>query len=358
MLIRNVISIRGVLFAVLCAVSAGAHAVSNYNVTPITGLSEVTALNDSGVVVGQIAGSQTSDGWPHAARWVNGSVTDLGMFGCRWTVSHCWSKAFDINAAGAIVGESFTANSFQQNPYCAFFGCQPWGIYYAHETKWENGSMNFVKAVGWEYGTLTAINTSGDMAGHGRSTFWADPNVSGDYIVHGYFLSGGVVNEIGSYGQYSKAFAVNDNDQVTGEIRHGGINQAFLWQAGSYSPLGHLGGNMSVGMDINDATSPMIVGNSKTSSGAAMGFVWQNGQMTALAPVGGAGSSSAAGVNNAGHIVGASAGSAILWQAGQAYDLNSLTNGSYGLAAAIDINENGQIVAEGSGGFYLLTPVP
>ena len=114
---------------------------------------------------------------------------------------------------------------------------------------------------------------------------------------------------------------------------------------------------MSKGLDINNNSSPKVVGISITSIGESHGFVWQSGTMTDLGTYGGSGVSAANAINDAGQIVGNSGGAAVLWEGGQVYNLNDLTNsGNYGLTSAVDINENGQILAQGSGGFYLLTP--
>jgi probable HAF family extracellular repeat protein len=74
--------------------------------------------------------------------------------------------------------------------------------------------------------------------------------------------------------------------------------------------------------------------------------------------------SSARGINAAGWVVGTadtSTGSdAFLYENGVMYDLNSLIGNAPGidLTEALAINDNGQILANGPNGTYLLTPIP
>ncbi len=71
-------------------------------------------------------------------------------------------------------------------------------------------------------------------------------------------------------------------------------------------------------------------------------------------------------INNAGQVVGVSQRGggatvhAFLYSSGQMMDLNDLINPTLGisLSRATAINDSGQIVANGGGRAYLLTPVP
>ncbi len=329
-----------------------AYAVSTYTATPLYGLTQASGINESAQVAGQIPGGSTDDGWPHAALWKDGIITDLGLVGCRDTVSSCWSSAASINNSGVTVGETMVEDSWLYNPYWS-----PWGIYYAHEIRWDaagNGTM--LKTLGWEYGSSRDISDAGAMVGHGRSVDWK--TVSGDYLVHGWFLKDGAVQEIGASGQASRALAVNENDQVTGDINTGSAHNAYLWQNGTATILS-TGGSPSVGNDINDQYPVQVVGGTRVS-GLNRAFLWQSDNTTLLPDLPDSSYATAMAVNNAGQAVGISAGKAVLWQDGSVYDLNEQVDGNSGLGAilseAVDINDKGQILVKSSGGYFILTP--
>jgi probable HAF family extracellular repeat protein len=68
----------------------------------------------------------------------------------------------------------------------------------------------------------------------------------------------------------------------TGATDSGGkaIDHAFLWQDGTMTDLGTLGGNDSAARAINN--SSQVVGWANTTGGATDAFSWQNGIMTDL----------------------------------------------------------------------------
>ena len=306
----------------------------------LDGFFDVTDVNNAGVVAGQMHAEDTADGWPHAAVWNNGTMTDLGMAGCRETVSHCWSHAYGINDQGQIVGESFTDLSWPSQ----YFG--PWSMYYAHEVMWQDSAtpMEFMHTVGWEYGKTLDINAQGHAVGHGRSVDWKTAN--GDYFVHGYlWRSNTDVVEFGDYGQASKAFALNDSDQVVGEIDSNGATQAFFWDNGVLTTLGHFGGAQSTAVDINN--EGQVVGSAKNANNQWRAFMWQNGFLYELESLPDTINSHAYAINDSGLIVGEMDGRAVAWKGGHLFDLNDYVNASYGLqlTKAVAVNNKGQIIA-------------
>lgn len=211
-------------------------------------------------------------------------------------------------------------------------------------------------------------------------------------------------------GNLSQAYGINNKGQVVGySSTTSGQSHAFLWQTGTMTDLGTLGGNFnsSKAYDINN--KGQVVGYSSTTSGQPHAFLWQNGTMQDLGLYGTndcsdavainywgkvvgrsfkwgseysfyypyffnfrairwnngtieslssfGGDSQTNGINNKGRIVGSaqtsySAGSryhAVLWKAGTISDLNSLlaANSGWELISAEDINNNGQIVGFG-----------
>ncbi len=97
------------------------------------------------------------------------------------------------------------------------------------------------------------------------------------------------------------------------------------------------------------------------------GFIWENGKMHNLPPVGGAPCSNASGINDRNEIVGNATNcrhslAAVLWTDGSPVDLNTLIAPStLHLTDALAINNAGQIIGEGvlpNGAvhIFLLTP--
>ena len=108
-----------------------------------------------------------------------------------------------------------------------------------------------------------------------------------------------------------------------------------------------------------DFSARVFANPNPTANGRA--FLYSNGQRIDLGP--GVGVA----VNDAGQVVGDAHGSptdevpsAFLYTNGQMYNLNNLIDPSLHLflEQATAIDDQGQIVANGLGGAYLLTPVP
>ena len=131
--------------------------------------------------------------------------------------------------------------------------------------------------------------------------------------------------------------AINNNGQVVGQDASG---QAFLWQSGSFTPLGNLGGTQSCANDIND--NGVVVGWAADGSGTQKAFKW-NGTMTSI-DSSSAVASVAQAVNNEGDVVGWRTGSgqyrSVVWYyTGSGGPLFGGLN-----TKATGINDNRQIV--------------
>ena len=167
----------------------------------------------------------------------------------------------------------------------------------------------------------------------------------------------------------SSAQAVNDLDQVVGIDVDGSAQQAvgWLWQTGRKTPLGTLGGSVSVPFALNNRGQ--VVGFSALAGDTTNhAFLWQRGRMTDLGTLPGDARSEAFDINAQGQIVGFSCSESFacrptLWQGGSPIDLNTLVPSTAGwqLYEAQAINARGQIVGGGfhDGAFhaFLMTPV-
>ena len=313
---------------VTCLLTSTASAVTQYTITDLGTLggewSTARAINNWGVVVGA---SELPDGSPHAFLWQEGAMTDLG------TLGGVESSAAAINDSGQICGGAYRANGH-------------------------------VEAYVWQDGVMTGLGSFGqssdadDINNLGQITGWTD-------VLYGsrtaYLWQGGSMATIGLV----SSGAVNDAGQVVGQIEVGLRKYAGLWENGTGTSLGSLGGYWSMAHDLTE--SGVVVGHSEIPGGETRAFLWENGVMGELPTL--AADSCAYGVNEMRQIVGDSYASghyaAVLWQDGTICRLaDLLVNGSgWRVDRALDINDRGQIVGygiapNGQKHAFLLTPIP
>src|SRR3989440_177093 len=266
-------------------------------------------INDVGQIVG-------TDG-QHAVLWENGGMVDLG-----------WGKASSINHAGQIVGDGAASGEIH-----GFL----W--YHGNATDlgtWANDTSS--QAVGINRDGQ-AVGFSGDQA---HAVLWTLPRIAPPPP---RFPMRDLGFLPGPYNSSSIAYGVNDVGQVVGAGwgANGVGGHAFLWDNGTMTDLGTLGGgpyyDYSGAYGINDVGQ--VVGWTVNATEISRAFLWTNGTMTDLGPSG------AYAINNAGKIVGVSGPHASVWNNGAMTDLGTLG----GLSSdAYGINEAGQIVGGGDSG--------
>jgi probable HAF family extracellular repeat protein len=345
------------LFTTATATTSFHYAVTDLGALDGYSLTFPYRINDLGQVVGWVRISQGRTP-ERAFLWQDDKMTDLGTLGGNQ------SRAFGINSAGQVVGNSLTSN----------------GNY--HAFVWQNGAMTDLGTDGSDTDSAAiGINNSGQIVGSSSS----EQNIS-----HAVLWQNGGVTNLGTLrgDNVSLAFSINNWGQIFGwsynrtyPSLYPGTSRIFQWQNGRMRLLGNLltpnGYGYSRVTAIN--TRGQAVGYCGGYSGGSFptpAFVWQNGTLTQSGDLGGD-YSAANDINRLGTVVGYSdtvgrddstgldvgINHAFIWRNGIMRDLNDLLlpNSGWELFEATGINNKGQIV--GNGAFngqpkgFLLTPI-
>ncbi len=286
-----------------------------------------TGINERG----QITVSGASAGVSAAYLWESGTFVNLGYL--EPGVAN--AEADDINDRGQVVGTSGTSSGN------------------GHAFLWQSGTMIDLGTVGYDESSAYGINDAGNAVGassvssDGRyhAVLWTTPHLGSAPVLDLGTLPGQV---------WSEASAINEQGQVVGQSGNDTAQRLFLWDAGTMTDLGSLGGAAGrysgvAASDINDAGQ--VVGTGVNASNVARAFLWENGTITDLGV--GDRESHATAINNRGQVVGwrmVFSGPpdnrwrdrAFLWDAGVVTDLGTLPDRE--LSYAADINDRGEIV--------------
>ena len=323
--------------------------------------SSAHSINNNGWISGEA--NLSGDTEEHAALWQNGAVTDLGTLGGDNS-----TVGFPVkNEAGLIVGfaQTSTIDPLGEN-FCTFV-CTPQGgscegsNQSCRGFRWRDGVMDPLGTLGGNNSFALGANNRGLVVGSAENST-QDPNCISPQVLDykPVVWHGDAIDELPVLaGDAAGAvIAVNDNNQGVGASGMCGSGpalgpipvHALMWQNGSLTDLGNLGGAVNnIAYAINEADQ--IVGASDLpgdSTGHA--FLWQKRVMTDLGTLPGDFSSAAFGINDNGQVVGLSCDQsgncrAFLWQNDLMTDLNTLTSpGSLYLLMANDINSQGEIV--------------
>lgn len=202
------------------------------------------AINDNG----QVTGTSLNLGMQNRAfRYQNGVMTDIG------TLGGTQSFGYAINSSGVISGVASVTGDADN-----------------HAFRYSGGNMQDLGTFGGHNSYGNGINDAGTVAG----VSWLSGNTEYHAFVYGTSLQ-----DIGTPGENSAAFDVNNNGQVVGNFETLGIRRAFLYNNGLMEDLNLLATNLNAaGFDyleyaysIND--SGWITGVGRTPGGEEHAFL-------------------------------------------------------------------------------------
>lgn len=247
-------------------------------------LSEANAINEDGQAAGTAATSSSASG-AHAARWGNGTITDLtpGIPAGDAAIAN------GINDAGQIVG----------------------AINYATPFIWQNGALTTLGHLGGGGGVASDVNNAGQAVGLSYTQLVAELG----FLHHAVLWQNGTTTDLGVLpgDEDSAAAAINALGQIAGSsgrtdpVTYVATYRAFVHDAGVMTAL-PVPSSESYAGDINDAG--VVVGTMRAGAGFSNFHAWiyADGVVTDLNTLVPSGSglqlAYAAGINNAGQIVG------------------------------------------------------
>ena len=282
-----------------------------------------------------------------AVLFKNGQVISLG------TLGGAESFAQDITGQGQVAGDSSNGTPDPFPDPNVFF---PWGT----ETRgfvWQNGVMHDLGTLGGADTLEYAQNNVGQIIGASYTNSTPNPANGGYPTIDPYLWQHGHMTDLGTLGgTFGFANWINDLGEVVGQSNLAGDQtaQPFLWKNGHMYELPTIGGGYGFANWISpggDVTGGYLALPDQQNFHA---YLWHDGTMTDLSPVGGAPWAFGGGVNDYGQVVGNETDTngkdliAVLWSGGHGYDLNTLVAPNRMQMVSADyITNQGDIVGHG-----------
>lgn len=327
-----------------------------------TQLPSLGGFNDAPVSIsdtGLIAGASTTNtidptiGIPEqrAVLWTNGQIVNLGTL-----PGGTESQAGLVSNQGLVSGPS---NNGTSDPYgCGVFPVFPFcSQRQIRGFVWQDGVMEDMGTLGGPDTQPQFMNSAGQIAGQSFTNDTPNP-VTGVPTMDPFLWQNGRMQDLGTLGgtfgfpngMNSRGEVVGQSDLVGDQTWH-----PFLWNGSAMIDLGTFGGPNGTANWINDAGDVTGTADLTPLPGARphhLGFLWKNGVLTSLAPVGGRVCDYANGVNNLDQVVGGEGNchgslDAMLWDHGTGYTLDSLVAPSaLHIYEADSINDQSEIVTQ------------
>jgi probable HAF family extracellular repeat protein len=328
--------------------------------------SQAVWISSNGLVAGISENGETDPllpGFPelHGVLWRDGRITDLKTL----PEGGYESFANAVNSRGQVVGGALNKVSDFPNSMAGpgLFPTQ------TRAFLWQDGVMKDLDTLGGPDAMAQFISERGQVVGWSYTSSATNtscpfflPLATGSFI---WDEKNGMRNLGTLGGTCVIATGVSDNGLVVGDnVNNEPIQRAFIWKDGIIQDLGGtIGGNQAGAEGINE--TGQIVGFA-TLAGELLSHatLWRGvGEMTDLGVLDGDLCSFASSINSKAQTVGASqAGtqengctfdnttSAVLWENGSIFDLNTLIppGASLHLQWAEDINDRGEIAGTGS----------
>lgn len=261
------------------------------------------------------------------------TMTDLG------TLGYTSVQGTGLNASGQATGIGALPNTVPAT------GCPPKRKmcvqHPAHAFASADGTITDLGTLGGIFSAGESINTTGTIAGYADLSTGAQ---------HAAVFQGGTITDLGSlFGPSgsSEATAINDSGQVAGwtTAANGTGEHAFLDSNGVMTDLGILpGGTFSTAAGINDAG--VVVGSMDNAASDSRAFAYQDGTLTDLGTLGGPGAAAYA-INASGQIVGWAQTSTDATHAFEDTGGKMTDLGAYNIdTVAYAINDHGVIVGQ------------